>query len=180
MAALATLAYPDLLSSPVTGPTAPMAPAIQPASAPLYVQPVSVPMLRDPMIAPAPDGQFRGEGGTAFGSRPTLYVQPLAPEVADSLSNGGIYRPPVDDAYNINAPVIHPPVAPERPGDSTIQPVPVGQQPTKPNVAPAVQPVTVPASSGPIKGQFLGLDLGVVPLWAWLVGAALIGARILR
>lgn len=181
------LAYPNLLTTTVTGPEPVPVSPIQPKAAPLYIQPVSVPLLPAPTPAPPPPDQFRGEGGTTFGvssgaDKPVIYIQPIVPEDRfHILDGGGIYAPPPNDSgYNVNQPTVLPPVTRERPGDSTIQPVPTGQQPTKPDVAPAVVPVTVPASAGPIKGQFLGFDLGIVPLWAWLVGAALIGARILR
>lgn len=166
----------DAVLSPAQEPVA--APTIQPASAPVYVQPVSVPMLPAPNIAPPPPGQFRGEGGTAFGSVPVLYVQPLIPSGLDG--DVGLYVPPPNDAYNPAAPA---PVTPEtkaRPGDSTIQPVPRGVVPGKPAIAPAVEPVKVPAVAGPIKGSILGFDLSLVPLWAWIVGAALVGARVLK
>lgn len=155
-----------------------VAPAIQPASAPVYLPAISVPMMPDPTIAPPPVGQYRGEGGTAFGSVPRLYVQPPVPGGAGDV--GAIYRLPPNEAYN---PALPAPILPEtkpRLGDSTIQPVPRGDVPTKPAVQPAIPEVTVPKVPGPIKGNILGLDLALVPLWAWIVGAALLGARVLK
>jgi hypothetical protein len=50
--------------------------------------------------------------------------------------------------------------------------------PTKPNVAPAVEQVTPP--TGPVRGTLFGKDLSAIPFWAWLVAAAFIGSRVFR
>lgn len=167
----------QLLDSAMTGPEPVAAPVIQPASAPVYVAPVSVPMLPGPTIAPPPPEQFRGEGGTSFGLVPQIYILPPAP--VNLNGDTGTYVPPPNSAYNPATPAPALTGTRARPGDKTIQPVPSGQVPTKPDVAPAVVPVPVPGA-GPVKGTFLGFELAMVPLWAWLVGAALLGARVLR
>lgn len=190
------LAYPDLLSSGVTGPAPTPLPLISPTMAPAYVQPVSTPIRPNPAIASPPPSQFRGEGGTSFGLKPNIYIQaplPAGLEVQPTIptgdvrtqlyvqrpvSDGGVYMPPPNTSFNPNDPAPQTPVTKDRPGDALVMPVPVGQVPAKSDIGTAVVPVTVPG--GPIKGSVLGLDLGVVPLWAWLVGAAILGARVLR
>lgn len=169
-------------SALVSAKTPTPAPVIQPAAAPVYVPAVSVPMTQDPTEAPSPAGQYRGSGGTGFAvSAGIVKVQPyILPPVLRNDGDAGLYVPPPNDAYNPNAPAPLTPETKARPGDSTIQPVPRGVVPVRPIIAPAVPEVPVPKVAGPIKGSFLGLDLSLVPLWAWIVGAALVGARVLK
>lgn len=147
---------------------------IAPKSAPAYVPPTDAFIAPNPIIAPPPDGQFRGEGGTPFGSRPSIYIVPIVP-VADGgydLSGYGDVVPNRD-----KGPVLPNPVLPGRPGDKQTMPVPTGQQPTKPAVAPAVNALQQP---GPITGNVAGFDLSRIPFWGWLVGAAFLGSRLLK
>lgn len=169
----------QLLDSAVTyAPVPVVAPMIAPRAGPVYVPAISAPMMPAPTIAPPPPEQFRGEGGTRFGSVPELYVMPPIP--SGIRDRELIYQLPPNEAYNPATPAPLLPETKPRPGDSTIQPVPRGVVPGKPAIQPAVPEVTVPKLPGPVKGSFLGLDLGLVPLWAWLVGAALLGARVLK
>lgn len=173
----------QLLDSALVSATTPTpAPVIAPAAAPEYQPPVSVPMVQDPVEAPAPVGQIRGSGGTSFQvSAGSIKLQPyVLPPVIRNDGDSGLYVPPPNDAYNPNAPAPLTPETMARPGDSTIQPVPRGIVPGKPAIAPAVPAVPVPKVAGPIKGNVLGFDLSLVPLWAWIVGAALVGARVLK
>lgn len=71
----------------------------------------------------------------------------------------------------------NPELAPRR-GDKQTMPVPTGQQPTRPPVGEAIPESTPP--KGPVTGKVGGFDLSAVPLWAWLAGAALLGARLLK
>jgi hypothetical protein len=188
----------------------PPVPAIEPAPAPRYLPPVSVPMNPNPTLAPAPAGTFMGEGGVPFGSAPVIYAAPesITPRFethgwwTNSLTGEvveGDRTAPPSRAYgwrwapNMPADYTPPPVlkwdpdapAPEnetlapRRGDKQNMPVPTGMQPTKPPVGEAT-PQVAPPGSGPVRGSFLGADLSIVPLWVWLAGAALIGARILK
>src|SRR6267142_2531220 len=137
------LSNAQLDAAVVLAPRPEVAPVIQPTPPPVYIAPVSVPLYPAPAVAPTPLNQIRGEGGTPFGFRPELYVQPLVPvlavpvELRDYRLRVG-YEPPPNDAYNPGAVVPTPPETPPRPGDSTIQPVPVGQDPRKAAVPSAV------------------------------------------
>lgn len=174
------------------------APAIAPAPAPAYIPPVSVPMNPNPYIAPPPPYQFMGEGGTPFGDAPELYVPPdrIIPPPPDRrfgwVWTGAKWEftpvladydpPPIVQYDQGGGAVAKPYVLPMRPGEDSLMPVPGGDVPTRPDVAPTVEQVQTPApaGTGPFKGNFLGADLSIVPLWAWLVGAALLGARVLK
>ena len=169
------------------------APLIAPAPAPRYVPPLSVAILPAPMIAPPPDGQYMGEGGTPFGSMPVLYIQPpvLPPPPPDRRPgwfwNGTAwiyvgeadYNPPPVLKYDPDAPAPENPTLPMRRGEKQVMPVPAGQVPARPDAGEITPQVTTPGT-GPVKGMFLGADLSIVPLWAWLAGAALLGARLLK
>ncbi len=152
---------------------------IEPMSAPAYVPPTEAVIPPNPIVAPAPDYQFRGEGGTPFGVRPPLYITPLVVTNPDERYNLDV------SGYGDNVPterlakpaIARPFILPQRPGEDQIMPVPTGQQPMKPPVAPAVESVTKP---GPIGGTIGGFDLSRIPFWAWLAGAALLGSRLLR
>lgn len=168
-------------------------PAIEPAPAPRYVPPISVPMIVAPVIAPPPEGQYMGEGGTPFGAVPVLYIAPpvLPPPPPDRRPgwfwNGTAwvyvgeadYTPPPVLKYDPDAPAPENPVLPRRKGDNQVMPVPAGQVPARPDAGEATPQVT-PVGTGPVKGMFLGADLSMVPLWAWLAGAAFVGARLLK
>lgn len=163
-----TLILPDSsLPAVVISPIAPKAaPAYQPPTDP-FIPP-------NPIIAPAPPGTFRGAGGTPFGSRPQLYIQPMVPPP------DGVYDL---SGYDTNMPVrdkgavLPNPVVPGRPGKDQIMPVLTGQQPTQSPIGTAVESVTKP---GPITGTVAGFDLSRIPFWAWIAGAALLGSRLLR
>lgn len=164
-----------LIESNVTQPGV-VVPPIEPTSAPAYVPPTQPVIPPNPMVAAAPDYQFRGEGGTPFGSNPPAYLLPytIEPPVRDyGLSDTGAV--PVERVSKLAVP--RPFILPPRPGEDQVMPVPTGQQPAKPNVAPAVEPVSKP---GPVSGTFQGFDLARIPFWAWLVGAAVLGSRLLR
>lgn len=160
-------------------------PVITPTPPPVAPPLSSAPLPPDPAIAPPPVYQFRGEGGTPFGSVPQLYTQ--RPVIAESrCGTGGFrcgevgYNPPPPVAYDPDAPpppIIHIGL---RPGDHTIQPVPSDPPPAKPPVPKPVDPVTQPAPAGPVRGMVLGFDLSKVPLWAWIGLVAVVGVRVLR
>lgn len=146
-------------------------PPIVPMSAPLYVAPTNPYIAPAPTLAREPDYQFRGEGGTPFGARPPIYIHPMIDlETRDLLYIG--QPPPQDNQVTPKQPEL-----PPRPGEKAVMPVPTGQQPTKPPVPAVTTPVQKP---GPITGMVAGFDLARVPLWAWLVGAAVVGSRLLR
>ena len=146
---------------------------IAPKSAPAYVPPTDAVIPPNPIVAPTPEGTFRGEGGTPFWFRPTLYVQPIVPIYDGGYDLSGYGDMPVRNKGAVNPN----PVLPGRPGEDQTMPVPTGQQPKKPAIAPAVQSVTQP---GPVAGNVAGFDLSRIPFWAWLAGAAFLGSRLLR
>lgn len=148
-------------------------PVIAPTAAPSYVPPTDPTIPPNPVIAPPPPNQYFGRGGTPFGARPRLYVEPL---VYGDEYDKRLY--PLDPRAGTNdGKVAREQVLPPRPGEKKVMPVPRGDQPTKPPVPPAIEPVQKP---GPITGVVAGFDLSRVPLWAWLVAAALLGSRLLR
>lgn len=160
--------------APATTEAAVVVPPIVATAAPAYVPPMDPFIPPNPVLAPTPPGTFRGEGGTPFGFRPVLYIQPMVPVVLDGgydLSGYSEVPAPAKGAIPAN------PVRPGRPGKDQVMPVPTGQQPTKPAIAPAVQSVEQP---GPITGTVAGFDLSRIPFWAWLAGAAFLGSRLLR
>lgn len=162
-----------LIVSDDTQPAVVIAP-IAPMSAPAYVPPTDPMIPPNPVVAGTPEGTFRGEGGTPFGYRPTLYIQPIVPDYETGYDVQ--YGDQLPD--NINKGALNPnAVLPGRPGKDQIMPVPTGQQPAKPAIAPAVNPVQQP---GPVTGNVAGFDLSRIPFWAWLVGAAVLGSRLLR
>lgn len=148
------------------------APLPEPTTAP-------VPAPLDPIIAPAPTtappppDQTRGEGGTPYQLVPEVYGPPpvliYAPEGTDDyVGPDRMERNPAT-----KQPVEETPNTPGRVAPITV-PFPV----LKPAVPAAVAPVTKPA--GPITGNVAGFDLARVPLWAWLAGAAFLGAKLLK
>jgi len=177
--------------------------------------PLDAPIPPNPVTAPPPTGQFRGEGGTTFAissgiARPLVYVRPLietlpkpvlyaTPESGDFAPMAPVtpvpnIAPPAGTNANVKSPVlwvntidgrrqyapydVPPDKSPgwKRTGTATTLPVP-----TKPkDPAPALDPAGRDAQSGPITGKVAGFDLGRIPLWGWLIGAALIGARLLK
>lgn len=161
-------------------------PPIVPRSAPAFVPPTDPIIPPNPLVAPAPTYQFRGEGGTPFMARPSVYLYPfsLAEPSRDytrDLSGYGDMPDRNKDAVEAN------PVRPGRPGEEQIMPVPTGLRPAKPMIAPAVQPVEAPvpapvsaSGGGPVTGIVAGFDLSRVPFWAWLAAAALLGSRLLK
>lgn len=158
------------------GALAPIIPP--PISAPEYT-PVGAPIASNPIIAPPPPQQFRGTGGTPFVdsagiSQPAVYLRPY---IISTPSPADLYDTPATDTYNPNSPATPAPLQPKAPGTGanvTPRPVP---PPAKPPVPAAVSKTVMP---GPISGNVAGFDLSRVPLWAWLVGAAVLGARLLR
>lgn len=161
-------------------------PPIVPMSAPAFVPPTDPIIPPNPLTAPAPSYQFRGEGGTPFMARPSVYLYPLtitepSKDYTRDLSGYGAMPDRNKDAVPAN------PVLPGRPGEDQTMPVPTGQRPAKPMVLPPVQPVQppppapVPATGGgPVTGVVAGFDLSRVPFWAWLAVAALAGSRLLK
>lgn len=148
-------------------------PAITATAAPAFVPPMDPVIPPNPVIAPPPPYQHRGEGGTPFGARPTLYIQPM--RYGDEY-DARLY--PLEPRVGAgDGAVPRPRILPMRPGEKEVMPVPTGQQPTKPPVPPVTPSVQPP---GPITGTVAGFDLARVPLWAWLVAAALLGSRLLR
>lgn len=146
-------------------------------AAPEYV-PVGAPVPPNPVTAPPPPVQFRGAGGTPFlitsGARsPAVYSPAIIPTYKPFL-----YDVPDTAAYNPNAPAVPLPVAKAPAGTKANVPVPVVVPPSKVPV-PATQTPTQ-APPGPVSGNVGGFDLSRVPLWAWLVGAAVVGSRFLR
>ena len=184
------------LDIPAAAP-APAAPAIAPVSAPAYQPPVSVPMNPNPAPAGAPPGTYRGAGGTPFTTGAGItkfdpyYLMPgidyrkdfpygaetYEPITAIPGEGGLSYIPPPNQAYNPNGSVPNVPVIRLRPGEQSNVTPPPAMPPAKPGVAPNPTPVPVP---GPISGTIAGYDLSQVPLWAWLVGAAVLGAALLK
>lgn len=155
------------------GEAAIVAPLPQPVAAPAYVPPTDPYIYPAPMLAPSPEGQTLGKGGTAFGSVPPIYIQP---PVIRYANGDGLYVPP---PIRPEEPPTSQPVQPPPPGNEQVMPVLIGQQPRKEPVAEALDPVQKPAA-GPVRGTLAGFDLATVPLWAWLVGAAFLGSRLLR
>lgn len=147
------------------------APLPTPYNAPAYVAPTNPIIPQAPTMALPPDGQTMGKGGTSFGSVPPIYILP--PVIRYDTPDAGYdelpYRPPKV--------VPQPLVEPTLPGTKAVMPVPVGQQPAKVPVPAVVASVETP---GPITGTVAGYDLARVPLWAWLVGAAVIGSKVLK
>lgn len=144
-----------------------------PTAPPAYVPPTNPYIYPAPSLAPSPEGQTLGKGGTAFGSVPPIYIQP---PVIRYANGDGLYVPP---PIRPEEPPTSQPLAPPPPGTDQVMPVLIGQQPDKVPVAPARDPVQKPAA-GPVRGTIAGYDLATVPLWAWLVGAAFLGSRLLR
>lgn len=145
-------------------------------SAPVYV-PVGDPVPPNPIIAPPPPGQFRGEGGTSFiisagGIQPPVYRPSIIPTYIPNT-----YDIPVTDAYNPQDPAAPMIIAPAPGGTRANVPVPTVPPPAKPPVTGNPTPTEMP---GPISGTVAGFDLTRIPLWAWLAGAALLGARLLK
>lgn len=139
-------------------------------------------LVPSPMLAPSFEGQFLGKGGTPFGVMPRIYITPLPPAVING--GGEILRGGVDVSYPFKPRagdpegLVPPPVLrPRRPGEDAIVPVPTGQQPTKPPL-PVTQPQITPVA--PVTGKVGGFDLAKVPFWAWLVAAAVVGAKLLK
>lgn len=152
--------YVAPLPLPITAPVpAPLDPYIQPA----------------PMLATAPDGQTRGEGGTPYGSVPVVYFD--APVLKYGAGVG-------DDSYTDQMPERSPNPATSQPVERAkdepgrVAPIPTTPPPSRIPAPKALDPVQKPA--GPITGNVAGFDLATVPLWAWLAGAALLGSRLLK
>lgn len=167
--ALAITTTSDLALDPTA--KALTAPLPTPASAPAYVPPTNPTIPQAPTQALSPEGQTMGKGGTSFGSVPPIYILPPVirydtPEVGYDVLP---YRP--------REPVPQNPIEPTLPGTKAVMPVPVGQQPAKVPVPAVVASVETP---GPITGSVAGYDLARVPLWAWLVGAAVVGSKVLK
>lgn len=148
---------------------------ITPTPAPTYQAPSisDTATVQAPMIAPPFPGQTLGKGGTPFGAVPLIYVHPL-PILYDAGLKLYPYEPRAGDPDGL---VPQPELRPPRPGEDAITPVPVGQQPTKPPL-PVQQPQISPLP--PVKGTVAGFDLAKVPFWAWLVAAAVLGAKLLK
>lgn len=135
-----------------------------------------------PMIAPSFAGQFLGKGGTPFGVMPRIYVTPLPPAVLNGdgeILRGGVdvsypYKPRVGDPDGLVDPIT---LRPPRPGEDAIVAPPTGLQPIKPPLPPT-QPQITPVA--PVTGKVGGFDLAKVPFWAWLVVAAVVGAKLLK
>lgn len=143
-----------------------------PTAPPAYVPPTNPYIPPAPTLAAPPEGQTLGKGGTPFGAVPLIYIQP---PVIRYANGDGLYVPP---PIRPEEPPTSQPVALPPPGNKEVMPVLIGQQPRKEPVAEALDPVQKPA--GPIRGTLAGFDLATVPLWAWLVGAAFLGSRLLR
>jgi len=165
-----------IVASSTTAPAV-VAPLIIATPPPAYMPPVELYIAPDPPEAPAPEYQFRGEGGTPFGARPPAYVTPLyiLPPVQGYDLEG--YADQFPGSFGNKGAVPGQPLLPGRPGKDQVMPVLTGQQPTKPAVAPPVESVQRP---GPITGTVAGFDLSRVPFWAWLAAAAVVGSRLLR
>ena len=139
-------------------------------------------LVSSPMLASSFDGQFMGKGGTPFGVAPRIYVAPLPPQLLNGYGdvlNEGVdvsypYKPRAGDPDGL---VPQPELRPPRPGEDAVMPVPAGQQPTKPPL-PKTQPQIAPIA--PVTGKVGGFDLATVPFWAWLVAAAVVGAKLLK
>lgn len=153
---------------------APAPPAIIPKPAPLYVPPVSdAATTPNPMNAPSFPGQTLGKGGTPFGAMPVIYLRPM-PIVFDGVGTLYPYQPRIGKPDGL-VPQIE--ILPPRPGEDALVPVPTGQQPKKSELPPQ-QPSISPLP--PVRGKVAGVDLAKVPFWAWLVAAAVIGAKLLK
>jgi len=163
----------ELAAAPVL-----IAPEITPSPAPTYVPPVSTPMALTPISAPPPDGQILGTGGTAFVlSSGSLRLSPWLTRLNRLL--GGT-------PYTNTMPTPVQPIAPQTPsvpppgGSGTIMPVPSVPRPRKPAIGDATESVPTPAPRGPVSGTVAGFDLATVPLWAWLVAAAVVGWKFFK
>src|SRR6266496_1046973 len=148
-------------------------------AAPKYVPEItSTPIPPNPVIAPPPEGQIKGTGGTIFGIVSGAIKPPvtLAPYIMPTMKEP-LYDLPDNDAYAPMAP--YAPLIQAKPpaGTQAYVTPPKVPAPVKSNVPPVV--TSVP-SLGPITGKVAGFDLATVPLWAWLLGAAVLGARLLR
>ena len=175
--ALATTGTRLILPVKDGGALAPVIPP--PTPAPEYM-PVGAPVPPNPIIAPPPPQQYRGEGGTPFldGSgfnQPTVYLRPYIIPVPPSESV--LYGIPETETYYPNAPAV-PQIIAKKPAGTgaNVTPPPV-PPPAKLPVPAVVSPTVKP---GPVTGNVGGFDLSRVPLWAWLVGAAVVGARLLK
>jgi hypothetical protein len=169
--ATATLSLvPDLLR--VTTVATPDAPLPTPMSAPAYVPPSDPVIPLNPTIAPPPDGQFLGKGGTSFGLIPATYW-PSMP-LPYTKPGSELYALETRSQPGIAAPLI----LAKRPGDDANVPVPSVPVPIKPPIAETITAAQPP--KGPISGVVAGFDLAKVPLWAWLVGAAVLGAKLFK
>lgn len=168
--ALAITTTSDLALDPIA--KALTAPLPTPYSAPAYVPPTDPIIAQAPTTALPPDDQTMGRGGTSFGSVPPIYILPPPIRYDDTPEAGYDALP-----YRPREPVPQYQVEPTLPGTKAVMPVPTGQQPAKVPVPAVVASVESP---GPIKGTVAGYDLARVPLWAWLVGAAVIGSKVLK
>lgn len=144
--------------------------------APVYV-PVGAPVPPNPIIALPPVNQFRGAGGTPFivsagGSQPPVYRPAIIPTYIPNA-----YDIPVVDTFNPQDPAAPMIIAPAPDGTKSNILPPKVRPPAKPPVTGNPTPTVMP---GPISGTVAGFDLTRIPLWAWLAGAALLGARLLK
>lgn len=173
---------------------------------PTYV-PATAPIPPNPVIAPPPDGQFKGVGGTSFYlysgiARPPIVLQPY---IIPMPPKEPLYDLPANDAYAPMAPAV-PMIVPKAPTGSkaNVLPPPImgvwtnsmtGQTKVGPNDAPpnnmagwtwratakdVPAVVTSVPSPGFLKGNVAGFDLSRVPSWAWLVAGALVLSKVLR
>ncbi len=155
-----------------------LAPIIPPPTpAPVYV-PVGDPVPPNPVTDTPPPDQTRGTGGTIFAVTAGIIAPPVyRPMIIPTFQPPELYPSPTPDGYYPNAPAVPQIIAPAKPGTrANVMPPPVpppAKQPVPANATPTEMP-------GPIKGTVAGFDLTRVPLWAWLVGAALLGARLFK
>lgn len=191
--------------------------ALYPAPvAPMPISPpLDAPVPPNPVTAPPPDGQIRGEGGTLFAVssgllKPLVYLQPYTP----ALPKPVLYATPEPEDFAPMAPVtpvpnVTPPAGtnanvknavlwrntitgrtafspydtpPDKSSGWVLANTPA-KQPVPGSTAPVPQTtnaVSRDSQPGPITGKVAGFDLSRVPLWAWLVGAALVGAKLLK
>lgn len=164
----------------ITKETAPVlvAPSITPTPAPTYVPPVSTPMALTPVAAPPSPGSTLGTGGTPFSISSGLVR--LSPWLTRLTRLGG------STPYTGTMPTPVRPIAPETPsvpapgGSGTVMPVPSVPRVPKPKLGDATEPVPTPSPRGPVQGTVAGFDLSTVPLWAWLVAAAVVGWKFFK
>lgn len=148
------------------------APLPTPTAPPAYVPPTDPYIPPAPMLATPPAWQTLGKGGTYFGAVPQVYAQPpviLYGDAEDQLYGDMPYKPrEAVDPQPVEAPP---------PGTKATMPVIRNKVPPKVPVAAAVDPVEKP---GPITGEVAGFNLARIPFWAWLAGAAVLGAKVLK